>query len=1002
MRRSVARAGARIGNLARYSREAWRWIGRQFLPPRLFVDAGWYARRYLGESRIDPFRHYMEDGWKRDYQPNPFFAAAWYRQKYGCAGNPLLHYIRRGPRNPHPLFEARWYLARYPDVAAHGVDPLLHFLQFGRREGRGPHPLFDVEWYVARYGAQGAGDDPFRHYLEEGAAARLDPHPAFDARWYAENNPDVGADRCALAHFVEEGALAGRSPHPFFDADWYLRAYPDIRLAKVNPLVHYLQCGATELRDPHPHFQTRWYCDAWPDAKQTNALTHFLTRADHATAKPNAVFDAPWYARKYSRLMRKGETPFAHFLRIGRFAGLQPGPFFDPRARRNAPHAADPTAAILNEARHGREIDGVAKGRGLLAPLVVAPVASQSLAAPMRIAVHLHAYYPDLAPRLLSALAAIPVPFDLFVTTADDANRDTLTRLASRLPGREGLDIKVTPNRGRDIAPFIVGCGEALAVYDLILHLHTKKSPHNAELSGWLDYLLENLLGAPENVAGVIEHFRKTPECGILYPATYAPVRRFMRLGGNAAPLQSILARLGMRMEELDPLIHASFPSGSMLWMRGAVMERLTQLGLGFEDFPPEAGQDDGTIAHAIERLFPLFALRANLDAVPFIRGDGACDEAGGWRASALAGCDVAILDHDIGGGASTFLESLVPAYLEEKRAVMRIYRDRALGRLIYQQMRDGATRYFIAPEGETLGQALRRCRPREALINSLYGADGEIGGAIAALAELKDRAGLVVRLMVHDFHLACPSQHLLDQAQGYCGLPAVDTPACRRCVRENENIDAAWRGSFRLTTWRLQSQALIDLCDEVRFFDPSGAEILSRVLEIPPHKSSLAPHIRPMTLRRVTIRNAEKLTIGVPGTLTHAKGVDAVNALAHYMREQNLDGEIVVIGEARAAVHPDVRVHGAYQVGMLPDIVESCGVNVILIATIVPETFCYTLSEAMEMQMPIVAFDLGAQGNRLRSYARGMLAPAAASAPELYDLLSRCRSRHAAACAGA
>jgi hypothetical protein len=60
------------------------------------------------------------------------------------------------------------------------------------------------------------------------------------------------------------------------------------------------------LRDPHPHFQTRWYRDAWPDAKQTNALTHFLTRADHSAAKPNAVFDASGYARKYGHPFARG------------------------------------------------------------------------------------------------------------------------------------------------------------------------------------------------------------------------------------------------------------------------------------------------------------------------------------------------------------------------------------------------------------------------------------------------------------------------------------------------------------------------------------------------------------------------------------------------------------------------------------------------------------------------------------------------------------------------
>jgi len=41
------------------------------------------------------------------------------------------------------LFDAGWYLARYPDVAGSGMDPLLHYLRFGIHEGRLPNPALD-------------------------------------------------------------------------------------------------------------------------------------------------------------------------------------------------------------------------------------------------------------------------------------------------------------------------------------------------------------------------------------------------------------------------------------------------------------------------------------------------------------------------------------------------------------------------------------------------------------------------------------------------------------------------------------------------------------------------------------------------------------------------------------------------------------------------------------------------------------------------------------------
>lgn len=51
------------------------------------------------------------------------------------------HYLeyeaREGPA-PNALFDPAAYLATNPDVAAAGVNPLLHFIEYGFQEGRLP------------------------------------------------------------------------------------------------------------------------------------------------------------------------------------------------------------------------------------------------------------------------------------------------------------------------------------------------------------------------------------------------------------------------------------------------------------------------------------------------------------------------------------------------------------------------------------------------------------------------------------------------------------------------------------------------------------------------------------------------------------------------------------------------------------------------------------------------------------------------------------------------
>ena len=50
---------------------------------------------------------------------------------------------------------------------------------------------------------------------------------------------------------------------------------------------------------------------------------------------------------------------------------------------------------------------------------------------------------------------------------------------------------------------------------------------------------------------------------------------------------------------------HFEFPLGTMFWARTAALTPLLELGLSWEDYPPEPLPYDGTILHALERLLP-------------------------------------------------------------------------------------------------------------------------------------------------------------------------------------------------------------------------------------------------------------------------------------------------------------------------------------------------------------------------------------------------------------
>lgn len=83
---------------------------------------------------------------------------------------------------------------------------------------------------------------------------------------------------------------------------------------------------------------------------------------------------------------------------------------------------------------------------------------------------------------------------------------------------------------------------------------------------------------------------------------------------------------------------------------------------------------------------------------------------------------------------------------------------------------------------------------------------------------------------------------------------------------------------------------------------------------------------------------------------------------------------EFHIVGE----IHPCLRglgvAHGRYARSELPAILTKIGPSVGLILSIWPETYCHTLTELWASGIPVIAFDIGAVGDRLRETPGGWL----------------------------
>lgn len=226
------------------------------------------------------------------------------------------------------------------------------------------------------------------------------------------------------------------------------------------------------------------------------------------------------------------------------------------------------------------------------------------------VCVVLHLFYPELLPEILEQVWLIPDRFDLIVTVTS-----LEVGIHARAMIREKLLIEpivvIVENRGRDVLPFVHLINRGLLEnYKIICKIHSKKSTYSENGSQWRQEILSELLGTKANLISILNEFQTNPNLGICGPSkTYLTQSEYW--GANRERLQGLTTKLCFPSGEV-PL---RFFAGTMFWIRAEILKTLKVLNLSSEDFEVEMGQQDGTLAHALERLFIILAEKSGFTA---------------------------------------------------------------------------------------------------------------------------------------------------------------------------------------------------------------------------------------------------------------------------------------------------------------------------------------------------------------------------------------------------
>ncbi len=238
------------------------------------------------------------------------------------------------------------------------------------------------------------------------------------------------------------------------------------------------------------------------------------------------------------------------------------------------------------------------------------------IAAEKKLALVMHIHFPELIEACKNYASAMPDTADIYITTNTEEKKKLIEESFATLPCNK-LDVRVVPNKGRDVGPFLVEFADSFEQYDYICHVHDKKAGQVKPGSIGTSFAykcFENTLKSKTYVENVIATFEEHPRAGMLVPPPPNHADYYITLGlewgsnyGNTVKLAEELGIDVSIREDKEPIAGL----GSYFWIRKEALRPVFAKKWTYDDFPDEPVADDGTLLHAIERIYPFAAQSA-------------------------------------------------------------------------------------------------------------------------------------------------------------------------------------------------------------------------------------------------------------------------------------------------------------------------------------------------------------------------------------------------------
>jgi glycosyltransferase involved in cell wall biosynthesis len=337
-------------------------------------------------------------------------------------------------------------------------------------------------------------------------------------------------------------------------------------------------------------------------------------------------------------------------------------------------------------------------------------------------------------------------------------------------------------------------------------------------------------------------------------------------------------------------------------------------------------------------------------------------------------------IDHELGGGANLYRDKFIDEKIKCGDTILLYtysYYNKTYNLTCILPSRKVS---FQSKKLEHITQLIIKFTKVNNIIFSESVSFPRIYSLLSEILSIKNILNIRLTALIHDYFYICPSFTLLNNKSEFCNIPE-NISICQNCMADHHGDFTLFYKYADIVSWRKKWCYFLLHCDAIICFSNSSMELLLKTYtNIPRDKVTVIPHnVEHLKTRQAysvkTPCDKNSITIGVLGEISMHKGSRVINEMLQIIHDEHRSVKIVVVGEINQETdHPKLTVTGKYRHSELLDIIHSHSIDIFLMPSIWPETFSYTTHEIIEMGYPLAAFKIGAQGDVVAKYEKGLI----------------------------